>query len=96
VLGDFVKRVVNGLVLFLAALTFFLVPIGRKTSAQHVVAIFSTRPAHEAAADLAVAARKAFQRAGTAVAELRQAHAKAKRDDSGGGGESGSDDEPAP
>ena len=75
-LGDFVKRGVNGLVLFLAALTFFLVPIGRKTGAQHVVAIFSTQPAHEAAVDLVVAARKAFQRAGAAVAELRQAHAK--------------------
>ena len=87
-LGDFVKRVVNGLVLLLAALTFFLVPIGRKTAAQHVVAIFSTEPAHEAAVDLAVAARKAFQRAGTAVAELRAAHAKPKHDDSGDGGSS--------
>jgi hypothetical protein len=90
VLGDFVKRVVNGLVLLLAALTFFLVPIGRKTAAQHVVAIFSTRPAREAATDLAVAARKAFQRAGTAVAELREAHAKEKHDDGR------SDDDPAP
>jgi hypothetical protein len=86
VLGDFVKRVVNGLVLLLAALTFFLVPIGRKTAAQHVVAIFSTEPAHEAAVDLAVAAKKAFQRAGTAVAELREAHAKPKHDSSGDGG----------
>ena len=85
-LGDFVKRGVNGLVLFLAALTFFLVPIGRKTPAQHVVAIFSTEPAHEAAAELAIAARKAFQRAGTAVAELREAHAKPRRDESGSGG----------
>ncbi len=83
------KRGVNGLVLLLAALTFFLVPIGRKTGAQHVVAIFSTEPAHEAAVDLAVAARKAFQRAGSAVAELRQAHAKQqKHDDSGEGGRS--------
>jgi hypothetical protein len=86
VLGDFVKRVVNGLVLLLAALTFFLVPIGRKTMAQHVVAIFSTAPAHEAAVDVAVAARKAFERAGTAVAELREAHAKGKREESGSGG----------
>jgi hypothetical protein len=92
VLGDFVKRVVNGLVLLLAALTFFLVPIGRKTGAQHVVAIFSTRPAREAAADFAVAAHKAFQRAGTAVAELRQSHAKAKRDAS----EGESDEDAAP
>jgi hypothetical protein len=88
VLGDFVKRVVNGLVLLLAALTFFLVPIGRKTAAQHVVAIFSTEPAHEAAVDLAVAAKNAFQRAGTAVAELREAHAKPKHTDSGDGGSS--------
>lgn len=87
-LGDFVKRGVNGLVLFLAALTFFLVPIGRKTGAQHVVAIFSTPPAREAAVDLAVAAKKAFQRAGTAVAELRQAHAKPRPDDHGDGGSS--------
>ena len=87
-LGDFVKRVVNGLVLLLAALTFFLVPIGRKTAAQHVVAIFSTEPAHEAAVDLAVAAKKAFQRAGTAVAELREAHAKPKLSSSGDGGSS--------
>ncbi|MEP7119907.1 MAG: hypothetical protein ABJE95_03310 [Byssovorax sp.] len=88
-LGDFVKRVVNGLVLLLAALTFFLVPIGRKTAAQHVVAIFSTEPAHEAAVDLAVAARKAFARAGSAVAELRAAHEKQqKRGDHGDGGSS--------
>ena len=86
VLGDFVKRGVNGLVLFLAALTFFLVPIGRKTAAQHVVAILSTEPAHEAAVDLAVAARKAFQRAGSAVSELRQAHAKPRPGDGGEGG----------
>jgi hypothetical protein len=86
VLGDFVKRVVNGVVLLLAALTFFLVPIGRKTMAQHVVAIFSTAPAHEAAVDVADAARKAFQRAGTAVAELREAHTKQKREESASGG----------
>ena len=85
-LGDFVKRVVNGGVLLLAALTFFLVPIGRKTAAQHVVAIFSTEPAHEAGVDLAVAARKAFQRASAAVAELRQAHTKPRPGDRGDGG----------
>ncbi len=87
-LGDFVKRVVNGLVLLLAALTFFLVPIGRKTAAQHVVAIFSTEPAREAAVDLAVAAKKAFHRAGAAVAELREAHAKPRPGDGGDGGSS--------
>ena len=75
-LGDFVKRVVNGLVLLLAALTFFLVPIGRKTAAQHCVAIFSTPPAREAASAFAGAARKAASRAGEAFADLRDHHKK--------------------
>ncbi len=68
------KRLVNGLVLLLAALTFFLVPIGRKTAAQHCVAIFSTPPAREAATALAGAAKKAASRAGEAFADLRQNH----------------------
>lgn len=75
-LGDFVKRFVNGLVLLLAALTFFLVPIGRKTAAQHCVAIFSTPPAREAATAFAGAARKAATRAGEAFADLRESHKK--------------------
>lgn len=70
------KRLVNGLVLLLAALTFFLVPIGRKTAAQHCVAIFSTPPAREAATAFAGAARKAATRAGEAFADLRQNHRK--------------------
>lgn len=70
------KRLVNGLVLLLAALTFFLVPIGRKTAAQHCVAIFSTPPAREAATAFAGAARKAATRAGEAFADLRQNHGK--------------------
>src|SRR6185312_9396598 len=49
VLGEVAKRVVNGAVLFIAAITFFLVPLGRKTLAQHVMAIFGTEPVREAA-----------------------------------------------
>jgi hypothetical protein len=58
VLGDLAKRLVNGVVLLLGALSFFLVPVGGKTSAQHLVAIFSTKPAREAAAAFASAARQ--------------------------------------
>jgi hypothetical protein len=83
VLGNLVKRLVNGVVLLLAALTFFLVPIGRKTAAQHTVAIFSTEPAREAFAAFAEAARRAFRRAGSAVAELRSAHEKRPRGEGG-------------
>lgn len=56
--GDLIKRLFNGLVLFLALLMFFLVPIGKKTAGQHLVAIFSTKPAKEAAEALSGAARK--------------------------------------
>jgi ABC-type transport system involved in cytochrome bd biosynthesis fused ATPase/permease subunit len=58
VVGDLIKRLFNGLVLFLALLMFFLVPIGKKTAAQHLIAIFSTKPAKEAAEALSGAARK--------------------------------------
>jgi hypothetical protein len=58
VVGDLIKRLFNGLVLLLAMLMFFLVPIGRKTAAQHLIAIFSTKPAKEAAESLSGAARK--------------------------------------
>ena len=47
--GDLIKRLFNGVVLLLALLMFFLVPLGKKTAAQHVIAIFSTKPAKEAA-----------------------------------------------
>lgn len=57
-LGEIAKRVVNAGVLFLAAVTFFLVPLGRKTAAQHVVAIFGTGAAHEAADACADAGRR--------------------------------------
>jgi hypothetical protein len=58
VVGDFFKRLVNGVVFLLAALTFFIVPIGKKTAAQHAVAIFSTPPAKEAASAFAGVARR--------------------------------------
>lgn len=57
-LGEVAKRVVNAVVLLLAGVTFFQVPIGGKTPAQHVVAIFSTAPAREAAGAAAGAGRK--------------------------------------
>jgi len=63
VLGDLAKRVVNGAVLFVAALAFFLVPMGRRTLAQHVAAIVGTHPAREAAAACADAGRRAAARA---------------------------------
>lgn len=53
------KRVVNAAVLGLAALTFFLFPIGGKTAFQHAVAIFTSPPAREAGASFASAGRRA-------------------------------------
>ncbi|XXY53883.1 hypothetical protein WME91_22360 [Sorangium sp. So ce269] len=69
--GDFFKRLVNGVVFLLAALTFFLVPIGRKTAAQHAVAIFSTPPAREAASAFAHIARRISTEARTELDKLR-------------------------
>lgn len=57
-LGDLTKRLVNGIVLLLGTLTFFLLPVGGKTTAQHMVAIFSTKPAREAATAFSTAARQ--------------------------------------
>jgi hypothetical protein len=70
VLGDLVKRLVNGVVLLLGSLAFFLVPVGDKTTAQHVMAIFSTRPAKEAAVAFARAGR---QMTSQIVAEVERA-----------------------
>jgi hypothetical protein len=58
VLGDLVKRIVNGAVLFVAVVAFFLVPFGRRTLAQHVAAIVGTAPAREAATACADAGRR--------------------------------------
>ena len=69
--GDLIKRLFNGVVVLLAALTFFLVPVGGKTPAQHLVAIFTTPPAKEAAAAFAGAAKRAAVRAVQEVERLR-------------------------
>ena len=45
-------------VLLLAAYTFFFVQVGRRTAYEHLKAIFSTQPAHEAADDFENAGRK--------------------------------------
>lgn len=74
--GDFFKRLVNGVVFLLAALTFFLVPIGRKTAAQHLVAIFSTPPAKEAAAAFAHLARRISAEVRAELDKLRQPPAR--------------------
>lgn len=47
--GRFVRSVAEIVVLLLAAYAFFRVPIGQKTSFEHLLAIFSTEPAREAA-----------------------------------------------
>jgi hypothetical protein len=71
VVGDLIKRLFNGVVVLLAGLTFFLVPIGGKTAAQHMVAIFTTPPAKEAAAAFADAAKRAAARAVREAERLR-------------------------
>lgn len=57
-LGNLVKRLLNAAVLGLAGLTFFLVPIGKKTAFQHTVAIFTSPPAREAGASFAETGRR--------------------------------------
>lgn len=47
--GRFVRSVAEIFVLALAAYAFFRVPVGKKTSFEHLIAIFSTEPAREAA-----------------------------------------------
>lgn len=51
-LGNLAKRAVNLAILFLAAVTFFLVPFGRRTLFQHCKAIFATEPATELGKEL--------------------------------------------
>jgi hypothetical protein len=76
VVGEFFKRFMNGVVVLLAALSFFLVPVGKKTTAQHIVAIFSTRPAREAAASFSGVARRIAAQLAVEVEKLQDAHAK--------------------
>lgn len=47
VVGDLVKRLVNLVVVALAAVTFFCVPLGNKTLFRHLCAIFTTPAAEE-------------------------------------------------
>jgi hypothetical protein len=77
VLGEVAKRVINGAVLFIAAITFFLVPVGRKTLAQHVMAIFGTEPVREAAGACAEAGRRVRGRAEDEWKTARQGGAPA-------------------
>lgn len=69
-LGNTVKRLVNTAVLGLAALTFFLFPVGGKTAFQHSVAIFTSPPAREAGASFAEAGRRAADSVQTEVRKL--------------------------
>ena len=71
-MGELIKRFFNGMVFFLAVLTFFLVPLGRKTPAQHVSAIFSTKPAQEAASSVTDAARRLTTIVAAEVIKLRR------------------------
>jgi hypothetical protein len=71
VFGDLLKRVLNLVVIALAALTFFLVPVGARTPAAHLVAIFSTPPAREAGAAFVEAARHVAARAAGELDALR-------------------------
>ncbi|MFI5297455.1 MAG: hypothetical protein ACHREM_05100 [Polyangiales bacterium] len=51
-IGNLARRLVNGLVILLAAITFFLVPLGKKTMFQHLLAIGGTSEAKELATGL--------------------------------------------
>jgi hypothetical protein len=84
VLGDLLKRAVNLVVLALAALAFFRVPLGGKTPAQHVAAILATPPAREAAASIGDAAKGLGDRV---IKEIERARADARE---------ARDDKPAP
>jgi hypothetical protein len=50
--GELIKKAVNLVVVVLAAITFFLVPLGTKTTFQHLCAIFSTQEAGELGKEL--------------------------------------------
>ncbi len=49
-------------VVLLAAYAFVSLPVGRHTAWGHVVAIFSTRPAHEAAEDIGTTTKQVRDR----------------------------------
>ena len=70
-IGDLIKRLFNGVVVLLAALTFFLVPVGGKTPAQHLVAILTTAPAREAASAFRDAAARMAARVASEAERFR-------------------------
>ncbi len=53
-----IARTVEVVILALAAYAFFCMPVGRRTPWGHVSAIFSTKPAKEAAQDVTAAGKK--------------------------------------
>ncbi len=71
-IGDLFKRFVNGMVFLLAVITFFLVPIGKKTAAQHAKAIFKTPPAMEAKQSFVEAASKLSAIMAEEIGQLRK------------------------
>lgn len=74
------KRVVNAAVLGLAALTFFLFPIGGKTAFQHTVAIFTSKPAREAGAAFAAAGHRAADAVRTEARKILDSRPPRRRD----------------
>ena len=72
------KRSANLVVLGLASLTFFLVPVGARTPFQHAVAIFSSPPAHQAGASFAEAGRRAVTSVSTEVRKFLASKRPAK------------------
>jgi hypothetical protein len=53
-----ISRSLEVVILALAAYAFFYMPLGRRTPWGHVAAIFSTRPAKDAAEDVATTGRQ--------------------------------------
>jgi hypothetical protein len=62
VLTTLVRRVFRLLVFFFAAYAFVFVPLGEKTALEHVIAIFRTRQAQEAGAELKTGAERLVKR----------------------------------
>lgn len=58
-----VVRTLEAVVVLLAAYAFFALPVGRRTPWRHLVAIFSTRPAQEAAEDVKATGKKVIEEA---------------------------------
>lgn len=69
-LGNLLKRLVNAAVLALAAVTFFLVPMGGKTLFQHAAAVFTSAPAREAGQAVEGAGRRVARAVQTEVRRL--------------------------